>query len=244
MLKDRIIRCAECGAEFAHTQQGRGRPPKYCSNDCQRVAANAKSLAAYYDNLEERRARQVEWSKSATCVDCGEPCQPSKPKGDWTPPEQTRCRACHHARIHRPPGHCIDCQRECDPDAKRCLECHLANVTLGRPVDKRRREAAKRKQRIDAALGLTRRQQTLLLGRWKAAGQQCNYCPSLCETVDHVMPLSRGGTSELANLVPCCNACNISKGTKLLSEWENRCGTKGFARRAIGAKGSTAAYAK
>ena len=31
-------------------------------------------------------------------------------------------------------------------------------------------------------------------------------------TVDHIVPLSKGGKWELSNLVTCCEPCNSSKG--------------------------------
>ena len=37
--------------------------------------------------------------------------------------------------------------------------------------------------------------------------------------VDHIIPLARGGKHEFANLQCLCKACNLSKGTKLMSEW-------------------------
>lgn len=58
--------------------------------------------------------------------------------------------------------------------------------------------------------------------------RRCKYChctmtdtPNLpnSRTVDHVIPLSRGGRNDLSNLVIACQHCNFSKGDKLLSEW-------------------------
>lgn len=37
--------------------------------------------------------------------------------------------------------------------------------------------------------------------------------------VDHVIPLSRGGSNGVDNLVIACAFCNRSKGNKLLEEW-------------------------
>ena len=37
--------------------------------------------------------------------------------------------------------------------------------------------------------------------------------------VDHVVPLSRGGSNGPENLALACARCNTSKGDKLLSEW-------------------------
>ena len=38
-------------------------------------------------------------------------------------------------------------------------------------------------------------------------------------SIDHVVPLSRGGKHEIENLLPACRSCNSSKGAKLLEEW-------------------------
>lgn len=38
--------------------------------------------------------------------------------------------------------------------------------------------------------------------------------------IDHVVPLSRGGTHDPSNIVLACERCNISKHAKLLGEWQ------------------------
>jgi 5-methylcytosine-specific restriction endonuclease McrA len=44
----------------------------------------------------------------------------------------------------------------------------------------------------------------------------CTYCggglTQKTFSVDHALPLSRGGTNELSNLRVCCRKCNESKG--------------------------------
>ncbi|MBN2809739.1 MAG: HNH endonuclease [Deltaproteobacteria bacterium] len=43
----------------------------------------------------------------------------------------------------------------------------------------------------------------------------CHYCgrsfPPQALTMDHVVPLARGGRSVRGNIVPCCKACNNQK---------------------------------
>jgi 5-methylcytosine-specific restriction endonuclease McrA len=51
---------------------------------------------------------------------------------------------------------------------------------------------------------------------------ECYYCGcTVGDTyhVDHVVPLSRGGSNGPENLVIACKACNLSKGNKLIHEW-------------------------
>ncbi len=50
-------------------------------------------------------------------------------------------------------------------------------------------------------------------------GECCAYCGGPFQHVDHVIPLSRGGTAWPANLRPACAPCNLSKATKRLAEW-------------------------
>jgi 5-methylcytosine-specific restriction endonuclease McrA len=38
-------------------------------------------------------------------------------------------------------------------------------------------------------------------------------------TIDHVIPLSRGGHHIPDNLIACCRPCNCSKSNKLVEEW-------------------------
>ncbi len=63
--------------------------------------------------------------------------------------------------------------------------------------------------------------------RWwqrKTASGKCYYCDESVNhqdlTMDHLIPLSRGGRSTKDNLVPCCKSCNTRKKTMLPIEWE------------------------
>jgi len=63
--------------------------------------------------------------------------------------------------------------------------------------------------------------------RWwqrKTAAGLCYYCGQNVRhhelTMDHLVPLSRGGRSTKDNLVPCCKSCNTKKKTMLPVEWE------------------------
>ena len=53
----------------------------------------------------------------------------------------------------------------------------------------------------------------------------CYYCshptPPAALTMDHIVPLARGGRSTKGNLVPACKACNNAKKNLLPMEWEH-----------------------
>lgn len=53
------------------------------------------------------------------------------------------------------------------------------------------------------------------------AAERCYFCHDLLlpREVDHLVPLSRGGTNDRDNLVAACVACNTQKRAMLLSEW-------------------------
>ncbi|QDP58780.1 MAG: hypothetical protein GOVbin1573_67 [Prokaryotic dsDNA virus sp.] len=52
-------------------------------------------------------------------------------------------------------------------------------------------------------------------------GEYCRYCWQRCKDIhiDHLVPLSKGGTNNLENLVVACRPCNLSKGAKDWFEW-------------------------
>lgn len=54
----------------------------------------------------------------------------------------------------------------------------------------------------------------------------CWYCNCLLteetSSLDHVIPLSRGGSDRPQNVVPSCKRCNSAKGNKTIPEWRLR----------------------
>ena len=58
----------------------------------------------------------------------------------------------------------------------------------------------------------------------KRSSGVCHYCgrqfkPSEL-TMDHIVPIARGGRSSKGNVVPACKECNDKKKYLLLMEWE------------------------
>lgn len=61
---------------------------------------------------------------------------------------------------------------------------------------------------------------------WKRRRSQgiCQYCkrtfPPRDLTMDHLVPVARGGLSVKSNVVPCCKECNTKKRQLLPLEWD------------------------
>ena len=80
----------------------------------------------------------------------------------------------------------------------------------------------------DAAIRKERHKARELRGSqwWKRrlAKGQCHYCkaavPPKDLTMDHLVPLARGGRTTKGNVVPCCKDCNNRKKSLLPTEWE------------------------
>lgn len=79
----------------------------------------------------------------------------------------------------------------------------------------------RRRARKHGAIG-THTEMDIIILRINQHGK-CAYCsqPLKKYHVDHVIPLSRGGSDDFDNLALACPHCNQSKGNKLLSEWRH-----------------------
>jgi hypothetical protein len=47
----------------------------------------------------------------------------------------------------------------------------------------------------------------------------CAYCADPADTLDHVLPRSKGGLTVAENLVPACRRCNGAKSSTDWREW-------------------------
>lgn len=109
---------------------------------------------------------------------------------------------------------CGECQWVFIPDGvgrEICYYCEdskLVRPTMLSVVQKKRKELAIWLRSVGRIVLFTK------------FGGQCAFCSStdkLC--VDHIVPLSRGGTNDEDNLRLLCRTCNSRKGAKLDSEF-------------------------
>lgn len=154
------------------------------------------------------------------CAACGKLMwrgQTSLPEG------QATCRECRRhvaAGTRKKPNACARC-------GEPCIRIYCSNLCANTVNNAKRGRygqsmTGKRKLRAvraASAPGLSDTARRRLLKSWKRQGRRCAYCPTTADTIDHVVPLLRGGDNREGNLAPCCRRCNAAKGYRLLIEW-------------------------
>jgi 5-methylcytosine-specific restriction endonuclease McrA len=127
------------------------------------------------------------------------------------------CRLCGRAKpaaqflagkAQKPSSACSTCRRKKQ-------QAHIKNYYRSLPPDERHRLTHK-KRAESYGVEHVAYSRTAILERW---GHACAYCGNHATHLDHVEPLSKGGTDTESNIVPACQRCNLSKGAKTLAEW-------------------------
>lgn len=155
----------------------------------------------------------------------------------------TSHRSCKRCGVTMPSGkrpHAIYCTRKCKTAAseqRRPVRDHHARYLKEREyrlksvsayqkanphVPKRAKGNRRARIKGNGRFVVTSRDWLRLVNRYHGC---CFYCGASGRmSMDHVVPLSRGGVHSIGNLVPACVACNSSKRTRTIVEWRRRIG--------------------
>lgn len=99
----------------------------------------------------------------------------------------------------------------------------LADWNRQNAESRRAQKAAAQRRRRDRSGGALLIRDSDLNRAFARQGGRCAYCgtPASAEirSWDHVVPLSRGGTDSIGNLLLACLPCNQQKHTKTVTEW-------------------------
>jgi 5-methylcytosine-specific restriction endonuclease McrA len=203
--------CLVCGALLI----GKRRDAVYCSRTCKGQGPTFREYQRRWvkENAERRKAYEQRWYL-ANRDEVNERAR------KWAEANPEKAREAQRAWRKRNP------------------EKHRANVKRSRLKNRdgfnmtrnaRMRTPKGRAERVEAsqrryARILGNEYEAITSSAWetKLAEYQgcCAYCGNVATQRDHVVPLARGGSHTLDNLVPVCGPCNRFKGDKLLSEWE------------------------
>lgn len=184
------------------------------------LPAGRHGLKVYCSPECRYRARDRDpMRRSLTCADCGVGI--FKGRGSL-PQGEARCRPCRrltsidysdpsvHSRYRTP---CVDC--DAPSWGLRCRPCADKAQIIRSDDDPRRT----RRSREQAAPGLNYTARRALLKQWKLGLLTCSYCPEPATSIDHIIPLVRGGSNHEGNLTPACGRCNSRKNSRTIMEW-------------------------
>ena len=147
------------------------------------------------------------------CLRCRKEFGPF-PTGEWAPRTASPCPQCGGMMPPRTPGRMRKfCSSAC--------ASRFTAATRGRSQTPKGQRAGRRSDRERRAAGLNGVQRRRLRLRWVAQGIGCAFCDGAAETVDHVIPLARGGSNYEGNLIPACRRCNSARSDLLISEWRH-----------------------
>lgn len=203
-------RICECGADYSH----RSPSAVTCgAADC--VRARRKRLASV--DREERLSRRREeyalahpQASQRSCEECGR-AMSRHPNAKYC---SDRCKRRSFSGRH--PEYFREWERARGP----------------KPPTSPEKQAAYNKNRRARRLG-NRDHVAILPAAWSRLlrkSRGCFYCGRSNGplSMDHVVPLARGGRHAEGNAVLACLTCNKSKGSKLLAEWKQH---PSYARR-------------
>ena len=231
MPRPQDLPCADCGRLMVRypdslpAGQARCQPcrdierPPVPRVPCSHCGATIKS------RLPPGKARCLQCRKGVNrkrpdvhCSDCGKWIRYADSPSDA---KASRCHPCRRIRPTVPTEHtCVQCgQRFHRKQPQLCCsrECAAKRQTVRADCD----WGVQRGKREASAPGLTKNGRDKLRTKWKQQQKPCAYCGAPADTIDHVMPLVRGGTNYEGNLLPACRRCNSSKSGKTIIEWRH-----------------------
>lgn len=213
--------CAGCG-DVLPPKTYRGNPRKWCSEAC-RVATYYRnrpgSAKKSYEKKQEKvRAENAAKYRGAKCEQCGEDPRWSAlgvPRRFCS--QKCATKAMHERALRENPPCTVDgCDRP--QKAKGLCNSHWAKHWYAENPDAYRKSRADyRARKMGAKVGDVRRDAVLERDRWV-----CGICGEKIQkdaawpdvrsaSIDHVVPLSKGGDHSMANCQASHLGCNVSK---------------------------------
>lgn len=196
-----LIGCLVCGTHFVR----RGRQ-LYCGSSCVNRAWRSRHPQSWRQLVGVRTqacpwCREVFATRNLKRIFCGSKCKNAVVRQHWREdPVRARARARAWFQQH-----------------KEFVRERALLWSREHPDEKAQHRHARRARVLGAA------------GKWTASewrslraalGYRCTYCGSAATlTIDHRIPLVRGGSNLKENLTLACRPCNSRKGTKTDTEF-------------------------
>jgi len=216
-METKNIICKYCGKEFQiqkytiKYKSGREiqRFPltKYCSSKCCSRNKYLKNIE-YFKNYWLTRPNLWAWKKSRICEVCGLEYKPKSPKA------KTCSRKCSSKRWKL-----LNPEKNRETNRLSAQRCRKRDPERYRLYVKNRTHLLR-----EASGGVSGRNLStaFTLKDWEEIKEKYNQCCVLCDasdlklTIDHIIPLSKGGRHKKENIQPLCHSCNSWKKDKIL----------------------------
>lgn len=236
-----VVPCWGCGGEARRrdsSEVGRGKH-SFCSLSCVRISTcgcgeqfrtrgrlkckkctdanwrernverkRAADRAGYFANRERRRANGRAYYESHKA-------QAHAQSRAWSDANRERRREIERkSQSKRYEAHLVYGRRYARENREKCAE-RLRRWARANP-EKAKATSERRRARVLGAAGeITALEWAAILKRQKSRCARCGARGKM--TMDHIIPLSRGGSHFAFNIQALCKPCNSSKGAKLLA---------------------------
>jgi len=194
--------CSRCGETFPATSEyfHKKKDGKYGLNCYCKECNKARALAHHYENREARLGYLTEYREQNREKLRQYKRNPDKKRASdreyyWANVDRKRDQARQYYQIHKAAF------------VQRAMEWSKKNPEKAKAYTR-----VKALRRRGAPLDAISREYVSIISR-----DVCVYCGSSGDIViDHIHPISNGGTSEWTNLAPSCRSCNAAKTNKSL----------------------------
>ena len=189
-------KCPQCSASLL----GKRSNAIYCSRTCKTRASDARRVE---DGRSRERDQERYWGSE-------------KRREDVKAAARRQDRQVETSVLNE-----ASRQRYARSEARREYCREYAKRYLAENLERMRAIRRRRKGELRARAYLfTERDWSRLVARYRGC---CAYCGRRSPLQrEHVIPLSRGGTHSVGNILPACASCNYSKHTRTIMEWRLR----------------------
>lgn len=204
------MQCRRCKIEFDKKHFNE----KYCTAECKRISLS-EARKSYKQSPKGREAIK-RWYAN-----------PKKKILDKKYMQTDEAKKLAVQRVNRHLASCVDCQHK-----KRERDVKYGRSEKGRQFNRaakstyNKTEKGRRTAKYQKTLRRNPQAGRIDFDAWNEKLTKLDYKCQICGTeknitVDHIIPMSKGGTNHIENLQPLCVSCNCSKGNRIDEKYSN-----------------------